>query len=253
MTHKLLAQLQRAPDGSREPSPERARALPWHSFNSVPTRTRLRLPRRSARARSPTWSRTVSPAVVNIIGHARVGAQPTPARRDSARAQGRGRGDQQEQLRGILRPLLRRAGHAAAAARAQSRGAGLRASSIDANGYIVTNNHVIESADKIVVTPDDGRKLDCDARGQRSEDGPRGDQGDRPASRTSRSATPTASRVGDWVLAIGNPSVWAARRRRASSPRAAATFSRVRTTTICRSTRRSTSATRAARCSTSSG
>jgi serine protease Do len=77
---------------------------------------------------------------------------------------------------------------------------------IDASGYIVTNNHVIDGADKIVATLHDGRKLDAKLVGRDSKTDlallkvdaakplPYVELGDS-----------ARARVGDWVLAIGNP------------------------------------------------
>jgi len=76
---------------------------------------------------------------------------------------------------------------------------------IDASGYIVTNNHVAGDADKITVTLQDGRKLDAALIGRDpktdlalikvdAEDLPYVAFGDS-----------NRARVGDWVVAIGNP------------------------------------------------
>jgi serine protease Do len=87
--------------------------------------------------------------------------------------------------------------------RAQSLGSGFI---IDASGYVVTNNHVIEGADEVSVTLQDNTTLKAEVVG-RDESGdiallkvktdkqlPTVDFGDS-----------SQSRVGDWVLAIGNP------------------------------------------------
>ncbi len=77
---------------------------------------------------------------------------------------------------------------------------------ISADGYVVTNHHVIDKADEIVVTLPDGTEYDAEIKGSdpktdlallKLKDAkkmpfvPWGDDKD--------------SRVGDWVLAIGNP------------------------------------------------
>ena len=77
---------------------------------------------------------------------------------------------------------------------------------IDPTGYIVTNHHVVDGAKAIEVTLNDGRKLRGQAGGERSRDRHRAPQGrgGRPAD-DRRSATPTALRVAEPVMAIGNP------------------------------------------------
>jgi len=77
---------------------------------------------------------------------------------------------------------------------------------ISADGYVVTNNHVIDRADEIVVTLADGTEYDAEIKGS----DPRTDL----ALLKLKDATELPylewgndddSRVGDWVLAIGNP------------------------------------------------
>lgn len=77
---------------------------------------------------------------------------------------------------------------------------------IDGAGYVVTNNHVIDGADKITVTLNDGRELDAKLIGT--------DPGTDIALLKVESATPlpfvpfgddTKLRPGDWVVAVGNP------------------------------------------------
>ncbi len=76
---------------------------------------------------------------------------------------------------------------------------------IDPSGYIVTNNHVIDGADKIVVTMQDGKKLDATLVG-------RDVKTDLALIKVAGSNLPHVefgnsdhARVGDWVIAIGNP------------------------------------------------
>ena len=77
---------------------------------------------------------------------------------------------------------------------------------ISADGYIVTNNHVIESADEIEVELFEGDELDAELIGR----DPRTDiallkvESDEPLPFVSFGDSDEA-RVGDWVLAIGNP------------------------------------------------
>ena len=72
-------------------------------------------------------------------------------------------------------------------------------------GYIVTNNHVIEKADDIVVTLSDGRKLDATIVGR----DPGADVAIIQVEAKNLTAIKTANsnklRVGDFVVAIGNP------------------------------------------------
>lgn len=76
---------------------------------------------------------------------------------------------------------------------------------ISADGYVVTNNHVVERADEVTVVLDDGRELTADIVGT----DPRTDL----AVLKVQDATDlkfvefaeTEARVGDWVVAVGNP------------------------------------------------
>ncbi len=77
---------------------------------------------------------------------------------------------------------------------------------VDASGLIVTNNHVIEDADQITVTLNDGTSLPAKLVG-------RDDKTDLALLRVqSKKPLPTAhwgdsdkARIGDWVIAIGDP------------------------------------------------
>ena len=76
---------------------------------------------------------------------------------------------------------------------------------IDAGGYIVTNNHVADGAEKIVVTMQDGRKFDATLVGHDAKT-------DLALIKVNATGLPHVafgdsdkSRVGDWVVAIGNP------------------------------------------------
>jgi serine protease Do len=86
--------------------------------------------------------------------------------------------------------------------KAQSSGSGFF---ISADGYIVTNNHVVENAEDIKVTLTDGRKLSAKIIG-RDEDTDlaviKVEGTGFPFVDFENSARP---RVGDWVLAVGNP------------------------------------------------
>jgi serine protease Do len=76
---------------------------------------------------------------------------------------------------------------------------------IDANGYIVTNNHVAGGADQITVTMQDGRKFDAKLVGNDA-------RSDLALIKIEATGLPYVAfgdsdkaRVGDWVVAIGNP------------------------------------------------
>ena len=77
---------------------------------------------------------------------------------------------------------------------------------ISADGYVVTNNHVIDNASKIQVELRQGQQVRGRARRHRPAHRHRAaeDQvvADLPVRRSSPTSTP---RVGDWVLAVGNP------------------------------------------------
>jgi serine protease Do len=76
---------------------------------------------------------------------------------------------------------------------------------IDASGYIVTNNHVAGGADQITVTMQDGRKFEADLVGN----DPRTDLALIKIDATNLPyvafGDSDKARVGDWVVAIGNP------------------------------------------------
>ncbi|HLX16699.1 MAG TPA: Do family serine endopeptidase [Bradyrhizobium sp.] len=76
---------------------------------------------------------------------------------------------------------------------------------ISADGYAVTNNHVVDSADKVEVTTDDGKTysakvIGTDARTDLALIKVEGGS-DFPYAKLSDSKP----RIGDWVLAVGNP------------------------------------------------
>ena len=76
---------------------------------------------------------------------------------------------------------------------------------ISADGYVVTNNHVVQNAKTVQVTTDDGRTIDAKVIGTDPKS-------DLALLKVTESGTypfvklaPTSPRVGDWVVAIGNP------------------------------------------------
>ena len=74
------------------------------------------------------------------------------------------------------------------------------------DGYILTNNHVVDGADEVKVTLNDGTRIDRQGGRQGPEVGPGGDQDrrrhDLPAITFADSGQ---CEVGDVVLAVGNP------------------------------------------------
>jgi serine protease Do len=78
---------------------------------------------------------------------------------------------------------------------------------ISADGYVVTNNHVVENASKITVSFDEKEKYDAELIGT----DPRTDLGLLKIKTKDGKTFPfvkfaaSPGRVGDWVLAVGNP------------------------------------------------
>jgi serine protease Do len=146
----------------------------------------------------------VSPAVVNIIV-TQTESQPTGGvyRFNSPQGEGRGdRGDSQDQLEQFFGRFFDAPQQIPQQRRVQGQGSGFL---VDPSGYIVTNNHVVDRATKIVVTTNDGRKLDATLVGH----DPKTDLALIKVNGTNLPhvafADSDAARVGDWVLAIGNP------------------------------------------------
>jgi len=77
---------------------------------------------------------------------------------------------------------------------------------IDASGYVVTNNHVIQGADKVEVTLSDGRKLDAKVVGRddKTDVALVKVESDKPLPFVPW-ADSDKTKVGDWILAVGNP------------------------------------------------
>ena len=77
---------------------------------------------------------------------------------------------------------------------------------VDAEGYVVTSNHVIAGAETVTVSLDDGTRLDAEIVGQdtRTDLALLKVESDEPLP-TVRFAAGDETRVGDWVVAIGNP------------------------------------------------
>lgn len=78
---------------------------------------------------------------------------------------------------------------------------------IDKTGYVVTNNHVIEGADKVTVILHEGKKFDAEIVGKDKKTDLallKIKAGDTELTSVQFGAS-DKSRVGDWVIAIGNP------------------------------------------------
>ena len=77
---------------------------------------------------------------------------------------------------------------------------------VDADGYIVTSNHVVADAETVTVIFDDGTRLDAEVVGgdARTDLALLRVESDEPLPAV-RFAAADGARVGDWVVAIGNP------------------------------------------------
>jgi serine protease Do len=143
----------------------------------------------------------VSPAVVNIMITKVEQAQPTGFQ---FQAPGQGPGSDRDQQFPFDQFFGRffNAPNQPRERRTEGQGSGFI---IDPNGYIVTNNHVADGADKIVVTMKDGRKFDAKLVGH----DPKTDLALIKVDATNLPhvafGDSDRARVGDWVVAIGNP------------------------------------------------
>jgi serine protease Do len=144
---------------------------------------------------------TVSPAVVNIMISKVEQAQPTGFDLPEPRAQ-RGQRGQQFPFDEFFGRFFDQPGQQKRERRSEGQGSGFI---IDSSGYIVTNNHVADGADKIVVTMQDGRKFDATLVGHDAKT-------DLALIKVNATGLPHVAfgdsdhaRVGDWVVAIGNP------------------------------------------------
>jgi serine protease Do len=75
---------------------------------------------------------------------------------------------------------------------------------ISADGYLVTNNHVVDNGSEVQIVTDDGRTLDAKVIGT----DPRTDLALLKAEGSDFpyvKLAPQKARIGDWVLAVGNP------------------------------------------------
>jgi serine protease Do len=144
---------------------------------------------------------SVSPAVVNIMISKVEQAQPTGFEFSEPGAQ-RGQRGQQFPFDEFFGRFFDQPNQPRRERRSEGQGSGFI---IDASGYIVTNNHVADGADKIVVTMKDGRKFDAKLVGHDAKT-------DLALLKINATGLPHVAfgdsdraRVGDWVVAIGNP------------------------------------------------
>jgi serine protease Do len=144
---------------------------------------------------------TVSPAVVNIMISKVDQAQPTGFEFSEPGAQ-RGQRGQQSPFDEFFGRFFDQPNQPRRERRTEGQGSGFI---IDSSGYIVTNNHVADGADKIVVTMPDGRKFDATLVGHDAKT-------DLALIKVNATGLPHVTfgdsdhaRVGDWVVAIGNP------------------------------------------------
>jgi serine protease Do len=142
----------------------------------------------------------VSPAVVNIMISKVEQAQPTGFQFQGPQEPGSG-SDQQFPFDQFFGRFFN-APNQPRQRRTEGQGSGFI---IDPSGYIVTNNHVADGADKIVVTMKDGRKFDAKLVGHDPKT-------DLALIKVDATGLPHVAfgdsdraRVGDWVVAIGNP------------------------------------------------
>jgi serine protease Do len=174
-----LAQSTGAPSTTRPALPNSPRLVPGNQFFSF-----------------ADLVERVSPAVVSVQVDVERGMQPSampeiPAPfRDFFRRFDDGRGDNRN-FRAPPRNF-----------RSQAAGSGFI---IDAAGYVVTNNHVVEDARKITVKLNDGREFEARLVGADKDT-------DVALLKIEANNLPTVAlgddrrlRVGDWVVAVGNP------------------------------------------------
>src|SRR5215213_6188066 len=132
---------------------------------------------------------SVTPAVVAI---------------ETERAAGRGRGGRGEEGGEVPEELRRMFPYRFPDQNApvEARGSGFV---ISADGYIITNNHVVEDADKINVVFQDNRVLPARLVGRDPNTDTAVVKVDAGSLPTVRMASSENARIGEWVLAIGNP------------------------------------------------
>ncbi len=145
-------------------------------------------------------AKKLNPTVVNI----RTARLVKPGQVDPRRQQAQPGGDPFNDFFGQFFGQLPNQGQQQRPRREQSLGTGFI---VDASGYIVTNNHVIQGADEVLVRLADGRELKAEVKGQ----DPKLDLALLKVSDQRQPFTPVVMgdsdtlEVGEWVMAIGNP------------------------------------------------
>ena len=76
---------------------------------------------------------------------------------------------------------------------------------VSSDGYIVTNNHVVQNAKSVTVTMIDGKTLDAKVIGKDSKTDLAVIKVDQPGDYPYVTFAKELPRIGDWVVAIGNP------------------------------------------------
>ncbi len=76
---------------------------------------------------------------------------------------------------------------------------------VSSDGYIVTNNHVVQNAKSVLVTMDDGKTLDAKVVGTDPKTDVAVIKVDQPGDYPFVSFSKENPKIGDWVVAIGNP------------------------------------------------
>jgi serine protease Do len=145
---------------------------------------------------------TLSPAVVNISTTQKVKANTGP----SMQFQGLPQGEEYEPFREFFERFYERFGDGGMLPKEQnvtSLGSGFV---VDPEGYIVTNNHVVEQADEVTVTFQDDSKFEAKVVGKDAKT----DLALLKIETNKKLPFVTFGdsdemRVGDWVIAIGNP------------------------------------------------
>jgi serine protease Do len=151
----------------------------------------------------------VKPAVVSV----RVKNVATDDESDSV-GPGGGQGPNMDQIPDELKPFLKRffgqKGQGGPGAQKPKPHLGMAQGSgffISADGYVVTNNHVVQGAKEVELAPDDNttykaKVVGTDQRTDLALLKVEGDRKDYPFVKFGDDAGP---RVGDWVIAVGNP------------------------------------------------
>ncbi len=170
-----------------------------HAANTAPLNTPAALaPLQQSQAARPGFAdlvEKVKPAVVNIATTEK--PQPRP------RGPGMQPGGQPGSLEEFFRQFMEQQGQPARRAPQHALGSGFI---IDPAGYIVTNNHVVDGATKIVVTLEDGSEHAATVQGR----DPKTDlallkiEAKQPLPYVAFGDSDKA-RIGDWVIAVGNP------------------------------------------------